>query len=218
MAPHDNNPLVQAQGLRLGRLSASGSPVSGAGNGYVTDGIIQLRETPEIDQGTPIDVTLANGSKCVDMPASPTVRWKNLELTICGVEDEAFELIEGVLLIQDGGDTIGHADPPLGEVSNPNGVSLELWQKMIVGGSQDPTYPWYRHLWPKTYQWVRGERAILNGHSGWVYNGKAVEGTGMRAAGPYNDWLDAASVTRVHAGYRTASAPPTATVGYIVVP
>jgi len=218
MAAVDNNPLVQAQGLRVARLSATGAPVSGAGNGYQTDGIIQLQETPEIDNGTDIEVTLANGEKCVNVPGQPTIKWKNLELTICGVEDELFELIAGNLLIQSGGNTIGNADPDLGAIANPYGISLELWQKMMVGGSQDPTYPWARHIWPKTYGWVKGQATVLNGHTGWIFTGKATENPGMPSDGPFNDWADSDSIGQVHAMYRTASSPPSSTVGYVAVP
>lgn len=218
MAPHDANPAVQASRLRVADLAATGAVVTGVGHGYVSGGLIQLQSTPDIDQGTAIDVTLADGTKCVDVPGVPVVRWLNLELTICGVEDELFELIENALLIQTAGTTIGHADPALGVVSNPNGVSLELWSKMMLGGSQDPTFPWYRHLFPRTYQWVKGQQTWLNGHLGWVFNGKAIENAGMRATGPFTDWTDPASVTRVRAGYRTAVDPPAASVGYIAVP
>lgn len=217
MPPVDANPSVQFARLRVGRLGATGDVVVGASNGYVSGSMIELADTPELQRGAEIVVPNGVGENCVDYRVPDVVRRRNLTLSICAVEDELIELIIGAMLIQNATPaTIGHADPPLGEVGAPNGVSIEGWSKNLVGGSQSATLPWFRWLYAKTTGWTRGDDRLLNGAKAWVFNGYAEENPGMRAEGPFDDWDG--PVDRVRAVYRTADAPPAAAVGYVAVP
>lgn len=216
MPPADGNPSVQFLRLRVTRLGATGNAVTGAGNGFVSDNMIELADSPDIERGQEILVRNGAGELCVDYRDPDIVKRRLLTLSICGVQDELFELLEGASLIQDGADTIGHADPVLGEAPNPNGVAIEGWSKNLVGGSVDGTYPYFRWLWSKTYGWTRGEDRLLNGHTAWTFSGIAVENQGMREDGPFGDWDG--PVDRVRAVYRSADALPTAGVGYVAVP
>lgn len=217
MPPVDGNPSVSFNRLRVGRLGATGDVMVGATNGFVSGSQIELADTPDIERG--IEITQRNGAGelCVEYRDPDVVKRRNLTLSICGVEDELFELITGALLIQNATPaTIGHADPPLGEVPNPNGISIEGWSKNLVNGSQSPTLPWFRWLYGKTYGWTRGEDRLLHGQKAWTFTGIAVENPALRADGPFSDWDG--PVDRVRAVYRTADAPPAAGIGYVAVP
>lgn len=217
MPPVDANPSVQFARLRVVRLGATGDAVTGATAGYVTGSMVELADSPEIQRGTEIVVKNGVDENCVDYRTPDVIRRRNLTLTICGVEDELIELLTGAELIQNATPaTIGHADPLLGEVGAPNGVSLEGWSKNLQGGAQSPTLPWFRWLYAYTHGWVRGEDRLLNGHKAWVFTGIAEENPDMRATGPFDDWDG--PVDRVRAVYRTADAPPAAAVGYVSVP
>lgn len=218
MAPADSNPSVQFLRLRVTELGATGAPVTGASSGFVSDQMIELADSPDIETGQEILVRTGDGSLCVDYRDPNLVKRRLLTLSVCGVQDELFELLVGALLIQSGGNTIGHADPVLGAIPNPYGVALEGWSKNLVGGTTDATLPYFRWLYPRTYGWTRGEDRLLNGHLAWTFNGIAIENAGMRATGPFNDWDDAGSVARVRSVYRTSDALPTAADGYTAVP
>lgn len=216
MAPHDGNPSVQFLRLRVTRLGATGNVVTGAGNAFVSDNMIELADSPDIERGQEILVRNGAGELCVDYRDADVIKRRLLTLSICGVQDELFELIEGASLYASGGSTIGHADPVLGTAPNPNGVAIEGWSKNLVSGSVDGTYPYFRWLWPKTYGWTRGEDRLLNGHTAWTFSGIALGNAGMRATGPAGDWTG--PVDRVRAVYRSAAALPAAGVGYVAVP
>lgn len=217
MPPPDTNPSVQFLRLRVTRLSATGNAVTGTGNGFVSDNQIELADSPDVERGQEILVRNGAGELCVEYRDPDIVKRRLLTLSICGVQDELFELLVGAELIDDGGgDTIGHADAVLGEAPNPNGVAIEGWSKNLVGGRTDATLPYFRWLWASTYGWTRGEDRLLNGHLAWTFNGIAIENTGMRATGPFADWDG--PVDRVRAVYRSADALPAAGVGYVAVP
>lgn len=217
MPPVDANPSVQFVRMRVTRLDATGAPVTGATGGYVTDAAIELADSPEIERGQDILVRNGAGELCVDFRGDDVIRRRNLTLAICGVADELFELLTGAELIQNATpETIGHADPALGEVGAPNGVAIEGWSKNLAGGKQSATLPWFRWLYSMTRGWVRGEDRLLNGHLAWTFTGQAIENDAMSADGPFGDWDG--PVDRVRAVYRTADAPPAAAVGYATVP
>lgn len=53
------------------------------------------------------------------------------------------------------GTGVGYAASSVGPVANPNGVSIEFWQKRIINGYQATDYPYWRILLPR----------VCNGHT-----------------------------------------------------
>lgn len=179
---------VQGLALRVARLDATGATPTGAQNSFVTESFIRLSASPEIQTGTSITTTAANGKNCLDRKDPPTYRWWNVELEICGAPPELLELIAGALLVTDGGDNVGWGVPKLGEVFAEDGVSVELWSYAIGDdNTADAVTPYYRYALPRTYGWTLGEVAIENGARNQKFTGTAIENSEW-GDGPVNDW------------------------------
>lgn len=110
--------------------------------------------------------------------------------------------------------TIGGQAPPLGvyPAHYNNGVSVEVWTKAILGGSQAPWLPWHWWVLPWT-TWQIGERAAENADMKHPFNGMSIENPSW-GRGPMNDWpAYATPVSRAWSHVRSASIPTPAS-GY----
>ncbi len=105
--------------------------------------------------------------------------------------DDGILLPDGALPASDttGGPGLytGYQAPPLGIVGNPNGVSVEVFQKAIIGGSWAVYLPYYRWVFPMCKNMHQMPRDLTNANTASIYDGDVFENPNW-FAGPSGDW------------------------------
>lgn len=183
---NDCLPQIQACAIRVARLDPSGVPSPGADNLYVSDALVSLTTSPEIEEGEEFTVKNACGSQCVNFKDCDSYKRWTLALELCTPDPELHELLAGGAVLTDGA-AVGYGVPFLGRNDCPNGFSIELWAKRIdSSGAQDADYPWAWWVIPRAYL-VLGERKFENGPLANAFTGFAIENPNW-FDGPNNDW------------------------------
>ena len=85
------------------------------------------------------------------------------------------------------GSGIGFQAPALGSVSNEHGVSIEFYEKVIVGGTQATYLPYWRILLPACRNFVVEQRDVKNANLGSKFTGQAFQNPNW-GSGPFGDW------------------------------
>lgn len=202
--------------MRITRLDAAGATPAGATNSIVTEQLVELTATDEVEAGIEVSQPTACGVMAWPPYKGPdTVKWMNIELTMSIPDHEAIEMMTGAGLITDAGNTIGHARPALGVAPAGSGVSIELWSVRLVNGVQDSVKPWIWSVLPRVVRLRQGPRRWFAGARVPTFTGVAQENTGW-GNGPTNNWPGPSN--RALAELATAIAPPAATCGYVAVP
>jgi len=119
--------------------------------------------------------------------------------------------------------SVGAQAPQLGVVPTDNGVSMELWSKAVVGGSQTAVNPWIHWAYPKCV-WYPGARDHGNDRMPAVFTGELYENPNW-GNGPFNDWGNSPAtpvpttqtLTRVWGWFRSNDLP-TVAPGYSPTP
>lgn len=82
---------------------------------------------------------------------------------------------------------VGYQAPALGIVANPDGNSIEFFEKAIVGGYQASVLPYWRIVLPRVSNMHVMPRDVTNANMASVYEGQAFENTNW-GTGPFGDW------------------------------
>lgn len=172
--------------IRVARLESNGVPDPGAGNLYVSDAAINLVVGLEISEGTDHEQKNGCGDICFAFTERDKIKGLNLEIQLCDADPEMAELLTGGELLTSGGETVGYALPPVGEVGNEFGVSIEAWTKNIDGSTLDANYPYVRWVFPKTF-WTFADKTLEDAPIVQAFTGKGEENVNW-FDGPANDW------------------------------
>lgn len=101
--PHVSQPdkvvSIYACALRLARLAVDGSTPAGATNGYITNNLITLSATPDVDEGTDHSSKNACGDDNFPVKDRPTIKRWNLAMTLEIADPELDELLTAAPLI-----------------------------------------------------------------------------------------------------------------------
>jgi hypothetical protein len=108
---------------------------------------------------------------------------------------------------------VGWAAPTIGIDPVPNGVSIEVWSRAIVGGKPAAVNPYWRWVMPYVKTRLSGDRVLENGELANVFSGFGLDNAGF-TDGPANDWPFTSQTTSLQYA-RSATAP--STEGYITV-
>lgn len=183
---NDCRPQIQACAMRVARLYSTGVPAVGSQNHYVTDALVSLKWSTEIEDGEEIQVKNACGSLIVNSKDCDRLKWVNIELSLATPDPELSEILVGGTRLVDAG-AIGYAFPALNLATCPNGVSIELWAKRVTaGGGLDATNPYAWWAIPRVYlNW--NDATFENGAFQPTIQGFAVENENW-SNGPLNDW------------------------------
>ncbi len=200
--------------LRVTRLDATGNPLAGPNNLYVTDKPIQLTVTPVLEAGQ--DRTLVGGCDCIIATYRGYDKLKrfDFELDLGDLEPALFELMLGSTAITVGGDVRGQwwslnafdCSVP----AQPN-VAFEGWQTGWDQDRQSVTEPYLHWVWPSTF-WQIAPHTLqndflqlqLNGFS----RGNTAWGLGIysdqpAAAPALGGFFDSATIPAAVCGYQT---------------
>ncbi len=81
----------------------------------------------------------------------------------------------------------GYAASPMGIVANPNGVSLEFFEKAILGGFQAPVQPYWHWVLPRVANMHVMARDLTNANTQSIYEGQGFENPNW-GSGPFGTW------------------------------
>jgi hypothetical protein len=211
---YDGAASISGEVIRVTRLNADGTPSIGASASYVTKAFISVKITPQMEAGIDITQKAANGSIGISYKVPDTLKRVNVDIAVYNPDPELTEMLQGGTIL---GASKGYAAPKFGEVSNPNGVAIEVWAKAVLNGRQAGVDPYWRWLVPFVILRNTGDRVIQEGvlgtsFTGWG-QGNASFGTGPTSATPIWPWV----TDRAYQYARETTLPtiPTSGSGYI---
>ncbi len=85
------------------------------------------------------------------------------------------------------GASIGYGQSAPGPVGNPNGVSIEFFEKRIINGYQAADYPYWHYVMPRVANFIIGARDITNAALQTMLTGQAFLNPNW-SSGPAGDW------------------------------
>lgn len=86
---------VRGRVVRLTRLDGCGRPVYGEDGQVVSDGIVTVTMTANIDEGEEVNVPNFAGNRCVYEAAKPTFTGRTVQIDFCRVDPALFSLATG---------------------------------------------------------------------------------------------------------------------------
>jgi hypothetical protein len=202
--------------MRAARLNADGTPRSGAQQGYVSTGLIQVQIQPDFQDGQEITQDNGCGGICAFYKGPDILKKYNVSFDLCQLDFDLLAIVTTQSTITSGGVVIGNYLARSGActtVTN-NGVSLEFWSKRwaACGVPTDGLLYWH---WVFPYVILRtGDMTLQNGFLTVPVTGYAQEDAAW-GDGPFGD-LPVASIPSVGAVFATATIPDTP--GYVTVP
>jgi len=200
--------------MRLSRLSATGAPIVGPDNLYVTDSLVRVNYTPRYETSDPVTKRNGRGRLCLNVPGTRQFAGMDLTIEVCEDDPALTELLQGgsVLTTGVGADVIGYQFPGADDADATFG--LEVWTEAWTGDSRDPALPWFRYAFPLCSV-SQGERSASAEPDENTYEGTASANAAW-GDGPLGDWTH--DSTRALQWIRTATPPPAATNAYAPIP
>lgn len=127
--------IVEGDRIRITRVDACGRPVYGECNSVVTDGLVTIKLTPEVQEGEAKQTTNFAGRNCINRPGKDVVSYWSVEIVWCAINFAAFSMINPTyrLRYNDAGEVIGYYAS--NEVDDSAGYAVEIWAQ--VDGAAD---------------------------------------------------------------------------------
>ena len=201
---------VYASRLRVSRLHDDGSLDPGTQNLYVTDSLVSIGQTPNVQNGEEFTQRNGSGGVCVYVTEQDTIVRYDLALSLCQLDAELIELLTGGRVLTSGGVTVGFAVPSLDAIA-PS-VLVEAWSEAREGSAQaaeDGAALYWHHVWTNV-QWTLGAFTLERGILTVPLTGKAVENPSM-GLGPGAAWPE--TITEAYAFFLDDEIPD-AVCGY----
>jgi hypothetical protein len=202
----DKTSSVQGIAMRVTRLNADGTAVTGLKGAYVMNRFISMSFKSVYSGGTKIEQQLANGNFAVTYQTSDVFQHIEATIMIAGPDPEFNEIaLGGTVLLDTAGSTVGWQPTATGQIDQPNGCALEVWSYAISGGRQAVNLPYYHWMFPRLFLHPStGDKKLENAVLGWDCDGwgnanPAFGGTGAE------DWTWATD--RPYQYARCAAAP-----------
>lgn len=178
---------IYANRLRVSRLHDSGSLDPGAQNLYVSDAVVKIGTTPQVQAGQQFTGYNGSGGICVYATEDDQVLRYDLTVDLCTLDFELMEILSGGRTLSVGGITVGYEDRQL--TDPPPKVCVEAWSTAYEGNEQateDGLNLYFHHVWPNV-KWTVGasnlERAVFTK----PFTGKAIPNASM-GLGPNAEW------------------------------
>lgn len=215
---------VKGLAMRVTRLDACGEWASGASAMATSDGFVKITFSAQIEAGTEFQVKTASGRLCVNQKDCSALKWLDLEMELCSVDPELFELLTGNRVVEDweGNGTGFTISEDIGCGIN---FAFEVWTLVAGGSCGGSGYRYVYWLFPFVTNGILGDVTFENGPTTFTVSGN----TGTNESwgrGPYNVVPTDAGGTPgvlitpgVDAGEHlyatlTSVAPPTIACGY----
>ncbi len=204
---------ILACGMRITLLDDNGNVADQANNYYVTDNLIDVQMTPEIEQGA--DRTLKSGCSCIIATAKfpDLLKRFNFQVRVGQLEPGLLGLMLGATVITAGGFPIGIDWPDSGiscAATPPPKVALEVWSDVWEDDQQNETLPYWHWVWPMT-RWTIGQTNLNEDFLQLPLTGYSLS-NGLWGHGPYNDDPGTA-IGALGSVWQTADVPPDGVCG-----
>jgi len=190
---YDGAGTLFALGLRVTKLDATGLPLVGANNCYLTDALVKLELGLEYEDAKEVVQLNGAGIACVNYQAPYTLKRGTISgLQFCQPDPNLLAFLLGGDTISDTAiptpNQIGYRAPVVGVEELPNGVSIEAWSRAVIGSAYARTLPFLHWVIPQAYltptgTWaLAGDAAMLPEMTGYSVQDPAW------GSGPNNDW------------------------------
>lgn len=215
---YDNQGSLFALGMRLSKLNADGTIMSGSNTCYVTTSLIKASIGLDYDDPSAVSQNNGAGKICLYYQAPSTLKQATIkDLTICTPDPNVMAFVLGGTVYEGTGTPapdLGYQAPAVGSVPNPNGLSLELWTNALGNGTISASLPYFHWILPRVQLKLSSEfTAEESNPLTPVFEGTGAENSGW-GTGPAADFTRDAS--RVWQYLREATIP-TLTPGFVTV-
>lgn len=181
-------PSVRAQTARFTALDGCGKPFPGPCSTIVTDDIVSVKATAEVDEGEEISVKNFAGKLCISDKPPKIVKWFTLEVILCKIMPALLAMTSNYESVTDDqGNIIGY---DVG--SNVDGnTGLELWGEIPGQACAAGFSSQFAHL---TFPWISamsysGDLMVENNAMQPTLSGTTKTGHGW-GVGPYDITVD----------------------------
>lgn len=208
----------QCCAMRVARLSSTGAPVTGAGNGYILGAPVMVTVSPDFQEGVELQLDNACGGISGYYKQQSQLKKWDISFELTELDHELIELLTGVSLITDTGVTIGHQFTRVSSCDpiDLNGVSIELWSKRWDNCQPPADGDLYWH-WAFGRAFLKvGEIKFENDFMKIPIDGYLEENPNW-GNGPWNDFPGGGSLSAIGAVWQESDLP-TAVCGYSAVP
>lgn len=204
--------------LRATRLTAAGAAASGATGAYVSDRVISLDQTVELEEGE--DRRLTSGCNTTIVSNREADRFIRFTFTLeLGSEEwRLLELLTGQTLFQDTSTIpvpVGINFPTTTQ-ANPPDVAFEVWTDAYETGAQLAVTPYLHFVYPRT-RWRIDDTTLENDWKAVSLTGYSLANSGW-GTGPWADLPTAVTAVGELGGMYQAATRPTAALTYVTVP
>lgn len=183
---------IRGEALRVTRTDGCGRLVSGPAVSYTTDSFVSLEVTPRTIETEAIEVTKANGKRCVNEPAETLPDGFDITATFCGVQPIVFEIVTGMPVVYDAnGEPVGY-DADVAVDRKNKGLALEAWTQVSQDSCEEGQGMSYGYLlFPFLRQGALGDFTIENAAINFSVTGLSTRSGNAWGVGPYDVTLDA---------------------------
>lgn len=184
---------VKGRRLRVTKLDGCGRPVYGDASVNVSSGFVSIAYTANSIESDEINVTNANGDRCIYEPARPSLVGYTAEITFCEVDFELFSILTGAVLLYGADDEVIGFDVDTSVDLADQGFALEVWIGDNSGDAcTDPNSQgkFGYVLNPFLQGGIVGDYTIENGAVSFVVTGAASKDGSAWGVGPYDVMLD----------------------------
>lgn len=200
---------------RISRVNAdTGAPTSGASNGWVSDGVISVEATPQVQSGDDFTLENGDGDVCQQYRTPDRIKGVDPVLRICQADPRMLGVALGGDVWTDGDGALGHGIPMLAD--EPVFVCFEWWTIAQDGAAQavlSGSGQYWHHVIPKVH-FVMGPVTSEKGLEVRTINGKGEENQNITGNGPFDDWpaqiATTDGATAAYNRWRTSSLPAAA--------
>ena len=180
--------------IRLTRLDGCGRPVYGECNAVVTQGVVEVKMSPEVDDKDPKEQKNFAGNYCYSEATCAVIKYWNIEITWCEINFAAFQMINPTydLIYDDDGQVLGYYTST--DVDCSRGYAMEMWLQ-LAGDSDVCTGEDSEGVWGYVViPWVTGgvpDDITISDSDAITFVTKSTTKNGGRwGTGPYQVLLD----------------------------
>lgn len=220
--------IANASTIRATRVDGCGRYVCGDDNAYVTDCFASLAMNANVEDGTDVTFTAANGRQCGFKKGCPTLNGYDIELVFFQAAPELVDLMTGQPIVY------GWDGKPIGwddcSISCTAGFALELWADILgddLCDNPNATGSWQYFLMPWLTNGQIGDLELANEAVNFTLTGSTKAG-GKWGSGPYDVMAQDAANTpgpmltpvgpKCHRrSFTTTVEPPLADIDYLPV-
>jgi hypothetical protein len=195
--------------MRLTRQDACGvNEVEATADSRITvASFVRVGITPDVFEGSDIEITSAGGTLCIDDKGVDTLKGFDLELEICNVNETILEMLTGAAILTDYTmpvENVGFVAAPTDVALGLNYAALEVFTRNAnndaCASGMNPARPYLHWLFPRTSRWQISDIGDFGDSAQTItLTGYAEASTAFTASRAADEWT-AADLTAINSG------------------